>query len=235
MKKMNQALLSVEKLDVAYGSAKVLHNISISIGTGEMVFLVGRNGAGKTTLLKTISGFLKPRDGSILFNGKNINALSIEQAYSEGIRYVFQDKRVFSELTVKENIAIAAYGAKEKLSDALDKMFLIYPKLKDFINIRAKGLSGGQKQLLLIGRALIGNPSLILIDEPTEGLAAGTIEDIFKVLAMLQGKISLLIVEQNLSVVCRLAHRVYTMEEGKITHEFTQDQLKDQSQLEACL
>jgi ABC-type branched-subunit amino acid transport system ATPase component len=229
-------MLSVKNIDVAYGHAKVLHDISLELAHGEMVFIAGRNGAGKTTFLKSIAGFVKPSQGTIMFYDKNIAGLPPEKVALLGIRYVFQDKRVFSQLTVKENLELAAYPVKEKISDAIAKVISIYPKIEKFLELRAGSLSGGQRQILLIGRALVGNPKLLLIDEPTEGLAAGTINDILNVLAMMKGKVPMIIVEQNLSVVGMLADKVYIMKEGKFIREVTdKSEMKDKLQLEQCL
>ena len=166
----------------SYGKAQALHGISIAVERGQMVFISGRNGAGKTTLLKTIAGFMKPTAGAIVFDGHNMAGIPAEKAALQGIRYVFQDKRVFSRLTVRENLELAAYPVGENVSDAVRKVVSIYPKIQKFLDLKAGGLSGGQKQILLIGRALVGNPKLLLIDEPTEGLAAGTINDVLNVL-----------------------------------------------------
>ena len=229
-------MLSVTSIDVSYGRAKVLHGISLKVENGEMAFIAGRNGAGKTTLLKSIAGFLKPSAGSILFEEKEIMGLAPEKVALLGIRYVFQDKRVFSQLTVKENLELAAYPVGEKISDAIAKVVNIYPKIEKFLNMRAGSLSGGQRQILLIGRALIGDPKLLLIDEPTEGLAAGTINDILNVLAMMRGKVSMVIVEQNLSVVGMLADKVFMMHEGKIIKELTEkSEIGNKNQLEQYL
>ena len=229
-------MLSVKNIDASYGHAKVLHDISIEVNSGEMVFIAGRNGAGKTTLLKSIAGFLTPSTGSITFNDQVIMGRPAEKIALSGIRYVFQDKRVFSQLTVKENLEIAAYPVKVGISDAIQKVVSIYPKIEKFLNLRAGTLSGGQRQILLIGRALIGDPKLLLIDEPTEGLAAGTINDILNVLSSMKGKVSMLIVEQNLSVVGMLADKVYMMKEGKIVQEVTdKTQMNDKIKMEQCL
>lgn len=229
-------MLSVTNIDASYGHAKVLHDISLEVNSGEMVFIAGRNGAGKTTLLKSIAGFLKPSTGSITFDGKSIMELPAEKIALSGIRYVFQDKRVFSQLTVKENLEIAAYPVKVSIADAIGRVVSIYPKIEKFLNLRAGTLSGGQRQILLIGRALIGDPKLLLIDEPTEGLAAGTINDILNVLSSMKGKVSMLIVEQNLSVVGMLADKVYMMKEGKIVQKVTDKaQMNNKIQLEQCL
>ena len=212
-------MLSVTNLDVAYGNAMALHGISIEVEQGQMVFVAGRNGAGKTTLFKSIAGFLKPRSGAILFEGKSIVGLPPEKVALLGIRYIFQDKRVFSNLTVRENIELAAYPVKVNMNEAVGKILQIYPKMEKFLSLKAGSLSGGQRQILLIGRALIGSPKLLLIDEPTEGLAAGIINDILNVLSLMKGKVSMVIVEQNLSVVGMLADKVYMVKEGKIMKE----------------
>jgi len=212
-------MLSVTNLDVAYGNAMALHGISIEVEQGQMVFVAGRNGAGKTTLFKSIAGFLEPRSGAILFEGKSIVGLPPEKVALLGIRYIFQDKRVFSNLTVRENIELAAYPVNVNMKEAVGKVLQIYPKMENFLSLRAGSLSGGQRQILLIGRALIGNPKLLLIDEPTEGLAAGTINDILNVLSAMKGKVSMVIVEQNLSVVGMLADKVYMVKEGKVMKE----------------
>lgn len=229
-------MLSVNSIDVSYGHAKVLHGVSLEVLSGEMVFIAGRNGAGKTTLLKSIAGFMTPASGSIVFEDKNLAGIPPEKIALMGIRYVFQDKRVFSNLSVRENLEIAAYPVKEKLSDAVAKTISIYPKIEKFLNLRAGSLSGGQRQILLIGRALIGNPKLLLIDEPTEGLAAGTINDILNVLSAMKGKVSMAIVEQNLSVVGMLADKVYMMREGKIISEIKDKaDITDKERLEQYL
>ncbi|MEW5744896.1 MAG: ABC transporter ATP-binding protein [Nitrospirota bacterium] len=229
-------MLSVKKINVAYGSAKVLHDVSLDLGQGEMVFIAGRNGAGKTTLLKSIAGFMRPSSGSIVFDGRELVGLPPERISLAGIRYVFQDKRVFSHLSVRENLELAAYPVGEDMTDAIAKVVRIYPKIEQFLDARAGGLSGGQRQILLIGRALIGSPRLLLIDEPTEGLAAGTINDILKVLTMMKGQVSMIIVEQNLSVVGMLADRVYIMQEGKIVREVGDPaEIRDKGRLEQYL
>jgi len=222
-------LLAVNCLDVHYGYAKALHDVTFHLLKGEVVCIAGRNGAGKTTLLKTIAGFLKPSKGSILFDQKPIHGFALEKISLMGIRYVFQDKRVFGELTVRENIELAAYPTKEKVSDSISRILNLYPRMSVLMDSKAKGLSGGQRQILLIGRALIGEPKLLLIDEPTEGLSAGIIEEILNVIMRMKGELSMLVVEQNLSVVSRMADRVYIMKEGSIFKEIVDRAVIEQS------
>jgi ABC-type branched-subunit amino acid transport system ATPase component len=229
-------MLEIKNLDVAYGHAKALHDISLNIETGQTAFLIGRNGAGKTTLLKTIIGLLKPLKGSITYQGNEISALSPEEHYLKGLRYVAQEKKVFSNLTVRENIEIAAYASGEPVDMALDKITSIYPKLKDFLKTKAGQLSGGQRQILLVGRALVGEPKLLLIDEPTQGLAAIVIEEIVSILSGLRHKVSAAIVEQNLAMVNRLADRIYILKEGKVAREIVErSEISDTRGLEEYL
>ncbi len=214
-------MLDVREIDVYYGYAKVLHDVSLGVGRGEMAFVIGRNGAGKTTLLKTICGVMHPAKGSITYDGHDLKGLPAEKVAQKGIRMVAQDKKVFGSLTVRGNIELAAYAAREDAGRALDKVISIYPKLRDLLHLKAGSLSGGQREILLIGRALVGEPKLLLIDEPTEGLAAVVINDIFRILCEMKSHVSAVIVEQNLSVVSRLADRVFVMKEGKIEREIT--------------
>jgi ABC-type branched-subunit amino acid transport system ATPase component len=229
-------MLEIKNLDVAYGHAKALHDISLNIETGQTAFLIGRNGAGKTTLLKTIIGLLKPLKGSIAYQGQEISGFSPEEHYLKGLRYVAQEKKVFSNLTVQENIEIAAYASGEPVDMALDKITSIYPKLKDFLKTKAGQLSGGQRQILLVGRALVGEPKLLLIDEPTQGLAAIVIEEIVSILSGLRDKVSAVIVEQNLAMVTRLADRIYILKEGKVAREIVErSEISDTRGLEEYL
>jgi len=216
---VSESLLRVDAVDAAYGSASVLHKVSLRVDQGEMVFIAGRNGAGKTTLLKTIAGFMTPAAGTVRLEGRDLRGIRPEKVARLGVRYVFQDKRVFSKLTVRENLELAAYPSGERMSDVVARMVSIYPAMEKFLDSKAGSLSGGQRQILLIGRALTGNPKILLVDEPTEGLAAGVIDDIFRLLSEMKGRLSMLIVEQNLPVVARLADRVYVMKEGKIFQE----------------
>jgi ABC-type branched-subunit amino acid transport system ATPase component len=212
-------MLEIKNLEVAYGHAQVLHDVSFRIEKGQMAFFIGRNGAGKTTLLKTLMGLLKPQRGSISYEGAEISGVSPEKLYKRGLRYVGQEKKVFANLTVRENIEVAAFGSREPMDRALDKVMALYPKLKNFLHIKAGQLSGGQRQILLVGRALVGDPKFLLIDEPTQGLAAVVIEDIGVILKRLKEQVSAVIVEQNLAMVKYLADRVYILKEGKLAKE----------------
>jgi len=230
-------LLDVMEIGVGYGHAMVLHDVSLKLKKGEMVFVVGRNGAGKTTLLKTISGIMKPAKGSITYEGEDTRGLNAEKLARRGMRFVAQDKKVFTHLTVRDNLQLAAHASGEKMGEAIQKATSIYPDMSKFMDNRAGKLSGGQREILLIGRALVGSPKLLLIDEPTEGLAAIVIEDISRILNQLKAEnVSAIIVEQNLSLVKRLADRIYVMKEGKVIKEIAdKSKMEDTSELENYL
>lgn len=208
-------------LNVSYGHLKVLFDISLHVEKGEVVILVGRNGAGKTTLFRTISGFLQKSSGQIVYKGHNTSGLKAYQIACSGIKYIHQDKQVFSDLTVKENMQLGSYATKDY---NWEKIFEYFPKLRELIDRKAAFLSGGERQMLLIGMALLGNPDLVLMDEPTEGLAPHIIKDLKEVLQEVSSKTTLFIIEQNLPMVATIADRVYSMKEGKIVLETT-DQL----------
>lgn len=229
-------LISVNSINVSYGYAQVLHEVRLELEKGQFAFIVGRNGAGKTTLLKTICGVLQCNKGSITFEGKEIQNSRPEELARKGIRYIAQDKKVFTWLTVRENLQLAAFASRVPLADAIRMALDVYPKFEQLLEQKAGRLSGGQKEILLIIRALIGNPKLLLIDEPTEGLASIVVDEVFRVLKMMKGDVSAIIVEQNLSLVRQLADRVYLMKEGKLVKEIVRSHdAGDINNLEAYL
>ena len=229
-------LLNVDAVNVHYGSAQVLHGVSITVKERELVCIVGRNGAGKTTLLKTIGGFLKPTKGTVAFEERPITGMRPDKVALLGVKYVFQDKRVFGDLTVRDNLELACYPIKANVDEAVERLFSISEKMKRLIDSKAKGLSGGERQILLIGRALVGSPKLLLIDEPTEGLAAIVINDIARILMEMKGRLSMIVVEQNLAIVSRMADRIYIMKEGNVLKEITEEaQIRDQAYIESLL
>lgn len=229
------ALLAVAGIDVGYGHARVLHQVSLEVGAGERVVVVGRNGAGKTTLLRTVAGFLRPQAGTVRFDGRDLARMRPEELARAGVRYVSQDKRVFAKLTVRENIQIAAHGAGVPLARAVEQVSEVYPAVAALLDRSAGGLSGGQRQLLLLGRALLGEPRLLLVDEPTEGLSAAAIREVLQTLERSQGKVAMIIVEQNLAVVRQLASCVYPVKEGRVAAPLRDQALRDPAALERCL
>lgn len=229
---LNENLLEVRDLDVSYQKLKVLFNISMVIHPGEVVAVVGRNGAGKTTLFKTITGFVKRESGSILFKGKKIEEMKAYEIARAGVKYIPQDKIVFTDLKVRENLELGSYATGDYAWDAVLQYF---PKLKTLMDRKGGYLSGGERQMLLIARALLGNPDLVLMDEPTEGLAPNVITDLTHAFKEISKKTTLAIIEQNLPLAGEIANRVYCMKEGKIINETTDRQAIKNLLFEACL
>jgi ABC-type branched-subunit amino acid transport system ATPase component len=209
-------LLRVRGLNVAYGESKVLFDIDMSVASGQIVACVGRNGAGKTTLLKSIAGFLRPISGAIACGGTTLVGRQPFDIAKMGIKYVPQDKRVFSDLTVKENLELGSYATQDH---NWAPVFEYFPKLKVLLDRKAGYLSGGERQMLMIGRALLGSPKVLLVDEPTEGLAPSIVSHLKSVFVELSKKAALVIVEQNLPLVCAIAAKVYAIKEGRIVSE----------------
>jgi ABC-type branched-subunit amino acid transport system ATPase component len=212
----SDAVLTVKGLNVSYGEAKVLFDMDLSVGPRQIVACVGRNGAGKTTLLKSIAGFLKPLGGSISSEHTSLVGRKPYDIAKMGIKYVPQDKKVFSDLTVSENLELGSYATKDYNWDRVTDFF---PKLKTLMDRKAGFLSGGERQMLMIGRALLGHPKVLLIDEPTEGLAPSIVSHLKKVFAELSKTAALVIVEQNLPLVCAISDKVYAIKEGRIVAE----------------
>jgi ABC-type branched-subunit amino acid transport system ATPase component len=211
-------ILSVNALNAAYGESKVLFDVNLCVRPREIVACVGRNGAGKTTLLRSIAGFLKPTSGTIVSNTKSLVGQAAFVIAQMGIKYVPQDKKVFSDLTVRENLELGSYASKDYDWTPVTNYF---PKLKILMDRKAGYLSGGERQMLMIGRAILGDPKLLLIDEPTEGLAPSIVMQLKDVFRELSKKTALVIVEQNLPLVCAIANRVYAFNDGRVMAELT--------------
>ncbi len=213
---MSREILSVKGLNAAYGEAKVLFDIDMSVNTGQIVACVGRNGAGKTTLLKSIAGFLKPTSGSVTADNTLLSGMKSYDVAKFGVKYIPQDKKVFFDLTVRENLELGSYATKDY---NWDQVIAYFPKLRLLMERKAGHLSGGERQMLMIGRAILGRPKVLLIDEPTEGLAPGIVAQLKSTFREISLKTSLLIVEQNLPLVCAIADKVYAVKDGRIVAE----------------
>ena len=209
-------ILTVRGLTVAYGESKVLFDIALSVRARQIVACVGRNGAGKTTLLKSIAGFLKPLAGSITSGHTSLVDRKSYAIAKMGIKYVPQDKKVFSDLTVRENLELGSYATGDYNWDRVTDYF---PKLKELMDRKGGYLSGGERQMLMIGRALLGSPKVLLIDEPTEGLAPSIVAHLRSVFSELSKNTALVLVEQNLPLVCAISSKVYAIKEGRIVAE----------------
>ena len=221
----NNRVLKVQDLNVSYQKLHVLFDVTIEISAGEVVVVVGRNGAGKTTLFRTICGFLKQDKGTILFKGEDIGALPPYEVALKGLKYIQQDKHVFADLTVRENLELGSYATKDY---EWDRVLEHFPKLKTLMDRKGGNLSGGERQMLLMAQSLLGKPDLVLMDEPTEGLAPHVIDDLKVVFKKLRAQTTLVIIEQNLPLTAEVADRVYAMKEGKVVAEIVDHQeIKD--------
>jgi branched-chain amino acid transport system ATP-binding protein len=213
-------LLEVDDLHAQYAFAPVLRGISFGVNTGEIVSIFGRNGAGKTTTLRTIMGWLAPSAGAIRFDGEPIGGWSPDRIFRRGIAFIPEDRRIFGTLTVQENLALGLFslrlGGAERRRQ-LDRVIDLFPRLGERRSQLGKTLSGGEQQMLAIGRALVGQPKLLLVDEPSEGLAPMIVNEIFQALARMRGEgIALLLVEQNVQRAAALSNACYVMEKGGI-------------------
>jgi ABC-type branched-subunit amino acid transport system ATPase component len=212
----SEEILAVKGLNVSYGESKVLFDVDLSVRPNQVVACVGRNGAGKTTLLKSIAGFLKLLAGSVTSGNISLVGRKSYEIAKMGIKYVPQDKKVFSDLTVSENLELGSYATGDY---DWDRVTAYFPKLKALMDRKAGYLSGGERQMLMIGRALLGSPKVLLIDEPTEGLAPSIVSQLKNVFGELRKNAALVIVEQNLPLVCAISDKVYAMKEGRVVAE----------------
>ena len=208
-------MLNVEKLSSGYGDIKVLHDVSFTVEGGEIVCLLGRNGAGKTTCLKTIMGRLRAQSGSVTCDGVEVSRLPANEVPRHGIGYIPQGRRLFAELTVAENLEIGLM-VRGKGRETRDRVLEMFPRLGERLNQRADTLSGGEQQMLATGRALCIEPSVLLLDEPTEGLQPSMIEQIRQAVTALRDRgVAILLVEQRVDAVLSIANRVVFLENGR--------------------
>jgi branched-chain amino acid transport system ATP-binding protein len=215
-------MLEVNSLHVAYGELPALQGVSLKVHPGEMVALVGPNGAGKTTLLKTIAGLLPARAGTIRWQDELISGASPQRIVERGIALVPEGRKLFGAMTVRENLELGAFTlrARKEKFPRLEKVFALFPRLAERQRQRAGSLSGGEQQMLALGRALMGSPRLLLLDEPSLGLAPRVVESMMSILSDLhRAGMSVLIVEQNVHAVLALAERAYILEGGRIVSE----------------
>ncbi|MEG0773421.1 ABC transporter ATP-binding protein [Clostridium sp.] len=212
-------MLELKRLDVFYGAINALKNVNINIEEGEIVTLIGANGAGKSTALKAISGLEKPRSGEIMFNKKEITSLNAPDIVRLGISHVPEGRRIFSKMSVMENLEMGAYIRNDKVEIKKDfeKIFSLFPRLKERIQQMAGTLSGGEQQMLAMGRALMARPKLLLLDEPSMGLAPIIVKEIFSIIKDINSAgTTVLLVEQNAHMALNVAHRAYIIRNGEI-------------------
>jgi branched-chain amino acid transport system ATP-binding protein len=218
-------ILDIQNLEVSYGKIRAIKDISLHVNQGEVVVLVGANGAGKTTLLKTISGLLNPSNGSIKFQGLDLTKIAPHQRVIEGICQAPEGRGIFPGMTVEENLQIGKYSretAKIEMTEDLERIFELFPRLKDRRTQLGGTLSGGEQQMLSIGRALMSRPKVLLLDEPSMGLAPKFIATIFEIIQEIKRQdVTILLVEQNASKALQIADRAYVLETGVIAKEGT--------------
>jgi len=226
-------LLTVNDVHAFYGKSQILHGISLEIDKGEIVALLGRNGVGKSTTLKSIMGLVPPKKGSVRFKGAELAGLKAHSICHAGVGYVPEERRVFSELTVRENLLM---GVKPNhLVDdpwTIEKIYECFPRLRERERQKGKHLSGGEQQMLTMGRTLIGNPDVLLLDEPTEGLAPALVDMVVQICRDVNGKgCSILLVEHSLDVALSLATRGYIMSKGEIVFQGSRDDLANNEEV----
>jgi branched-chain amino acid transport system ATP-binding protein len=211
-------ILSIFGIEVSYGTIPALHGITMHVEKGEIVTLIGANGAGKTTTLRTISGLLKPRAGTVTYNDQDITGVKPHIITGKGLSHVPEGRGIFANLTVHDNLELGGYLRKDNISDAeYDRVFTLFPVLKDRIKQNAGTLSGGEQQMLAISRALMSKPQVLLLDEPSLGLAPQMVQTIFRVIREINAEgTTILLVEQNAHMALMTAHRGYVMETGRI-------------------
>jgi branched-chain amino acid transport system ATP-binding protein len=224
-------VLEAEGLHVAYGDAPALWDVSLRIGDGELVAVVGPNGAGKTTLINAIAGLQPIREGRLRFRGANLVAAAPHEICRHGIALVPEGRRLWTGMSVEENLVMGGYtpAARVHRDESLERVFTLFPLLRERRRQRAGSLSGGQQQMLAIGRALMARPRLLLLDEPSLGLAPAVVDHVFEIIAAIhEGGISILLVEQNAARALAAAERAYVLEEGRIVSEGRASELLDQ-------
>jgi len=218
----SDALLEIKNLHVKYGHVEALHGINLHIGAGEIVTILGANGAGKSTTLNAISGLLKIADGEILYRGDALHKMTADKIVQEGITQSPEGRRVFGTLTVRENLRLGAFTIADaaKIAESLEWIYRLFPRLKERSEQLAGTLSGGEQQMLAIGRALMASPKILLLDEPSLGLAPLLVKTIFETIKEInKSGVTVVLVEQNARVALKLAHRGYVMEVGNIVLE----------------
>ncbi len=231
------AMLEVNDLHVSYGAIKAVQGVSFKLDKGEIVALIGSNGAGKSTILRTISGLEKAKSGSIMFEGTELTKLKAHKIVEQGIAHVPEGRRVFPGLTVTENLKMGANLIKDKtrIANDLEKVFDIFPRLKEREKQQAGTLSGGEQQMLALGRALMTNGKLLMLDEPSMGLAPIIVEEIFEIIKKINAMgTSILLIEQNAFLALNTASHAYVLETGKITMQGPSQELLNDERVKAA-
>ncbi|MGE5754041.1 MAG: ABC transporter ATP-binding protein [Deltaproteobacteria bacterium] len=230
-------LLSIENINVYYGNLCALREVSLQVDSGEVVSLVGANGAGKTTTLKAVSGIIAPRSGRIVFDGKELTGLPQHRIARMGISHVPEGRGVFANMTVRENLDMGAYTrrSRREVGESLERVFALFPRLAERSGQMAGTLSGGEQQMLAIGRAMVARPALMLLDEPSMGMSPVLVEEIFKMIAEVnRGGTTVLLVEQNAFMALAIARRAYVLEAGRMVLSGDSTNLQNDPRVQAA-
>ena len=218
--------LQVKDLNAGYGKIPVLRDVSFHVDEGEVVAVIGPNGAGKTTLLKTISGLITPTSGEISFQGQSIQGMVPHEVAKAGISHIPEGRRLFANMTVMENLMMGGYARRDDLEEALEDVLEMFPVLRERRKQKAKDLSGGQKQMLAVSRGLVSRPILLMLDEPSLGLAPMLVDSIYEKLHLLRERgLTVLLVEQNVNYALDLSTRAYVLENGRVAMEGSSKEL----------
>ncbi len=232
---MSEQVLSIEDLAVSYGGIEAVRGISFDVKAGEIVTLIGANGAGKSSTLRTISGLVKPKGGRIIFNGEDITGKDPTAIVSKGLMMVPEGRRIFPNLTVLENLKIGAYLRNDDLEKDIEAVYGYFPRLKERSWQEGGTLSGGEQQMLAVGRALMSRPKLLMMDEPSLGLAPIVVQGIFEIIRQInEAGTTVLLIEQNANMALHVADRAYVIENGKISMEGTGEQLLSDEKVRAA-
>lgn len=232
---MSEQVLKIEDLKVSYGGIEAVRGISFDVRAGEIVTLIGANGAGKSSTLRTISGLIKPADGKVIFEGDDITGMDCTQIVQKGLMMVPEGRKIFPNLTVLENLKIGAYLRKDDLEKDLETVYGYFPRLKERSWQPGGTLSGGEQQMLAVGRALMAKPKLLMMDEPSLGLAPIVVQGIFEIIRQInEAGTTVLLIEQNANMALHVADRAYVIENGKIAMEGTGAELLENETVRAA-
>lgn len=228
-------MLKIVDIHTFYEESHILHGISLEVGEGSVVALLGRNGMGKTTTIRSIIGFTPPRSGEVWFKGKEVSHLPPHKICQMGLGLVPQGRRIFPSLTVKENLTIGARPSKRSDGWSLERVYSLFPILKERANNRGNLLSGGEQQMLCIARALLTNPDFLLMDEPSEGLAPLLVQEVGNIISQLKSEgLSILLTEQNLTLALSVSDYVYILSKGEIVYQSTSEELMNNKEAQVA-
>lgn len=229
---MSEPILSIQNLKVNYGGIEAVKGISFDVPQGEIVTLIGANGAGKSSTLRAISGLVKPKGGKILFQGEDITGKNPTEVVSRGITLVPEGRRIFADLTVKENLMVGAYLRKDDIREDMEWVFNLFPRLREREWQAGGTLSGGEQQMLAVGRALMSRPKVMMMDEPSLGLAPIVVREIFRIIEEVNKKgVTILLIEQNANMALSVSNRAYVLETGRISMSGDAHELADDSRV----